>query len=560
MFSSAWLDDYLTIVPRGLQDVVMDLLPRQIRENSAGQENVTVQDMQIIGEDPTFDTAHLKELRDRLGKAAAKRERKRRKLDTDSQQIASSNTFKQRTTLHGSIFDTHSNRHVALGYDQKRASEILYSVPGANAGTVWLRFATNATPHSVAACRCIGPLLALVHVYQTPDRSSASMETVLQDLRVTSSSITEWDTALAQWQRHRNISPHGAVKYRCSCVRDDSKKYPYARHELLNHAVEYLRPSGVTDTWKVSLNDFDMEIVWLFRPWSSVIAISLRDPVQVGASSFEKGYALPPDITPPYLQSHGQSNIVRLRPTTAQLLLHMAKLQEGETVVDPCVGIGTIVMECLHLQTPKHLIAMGGDLELKDSFLRSIAVDYETQTRRLLATGTQTAATRHHATLCAWDATTLPLASASVDAIVSDLPFGQTCLSSSQLHQLIPLMLNEFARVLKPSTGRMVLLCGNPDPLLDALQRGNELSENASDDDDDDDNEDDATNRHATLWELPVPTCRPVNIGGHQVWVLRVQRGGSAKAATTSTHHALSKLRNYHAKRDLRRKQQLPQR
>jgi len=60
----------------------------------------------------------------------------------------------------------------------------------------------------------------------------------------------------------------------------------------------------------------------------------------------------------------------------------------------------------------------------------------------------------------AWDAALLPLCDRSVDTVVSDLPFGVKCLTAAKLQKLLPLAFRECARVLRPGTGRMVLLCG----------------------------------------------------------------------------------------------------
>ena len=596
------LDEYLTLVPRGLQDVVQEVLPRQIREASSSSSSsssatseqdrekiaVIVQGPHVIGEDPIhYDSAHLKELRDHLVAACRKKQLKRKRtehLDHDS--MAST-----RVPI-GSVQDTlRTGRHLSLGYDEY--DDHLWSVPGANVGAVWLKFKTNATPQAVASCRCIGPLLALVHAYTTTPASENDKDdgtNALDELRREMESV-EWGRLLNLWKRHlRPDDDTDAVsfgssdrpfQYRCSCVRDESKSKLVPRQELLRRGASFMTPTQFLQASggnaRVSLTKFDMELVWFIRPHAHAVAISLRrTPGTV--SSFESGQAMPPDITPPYV--HNDNFAVRLRPTTAQLLLYMARLQDGDVVLDPCVGIGTIVMECLHLRRPDGVIAMGGDLELADA-LRATAVDYETRTRQFLQQQQQRRrqqqqrSIRHQAFLCAWDSVDLPLSTASVDVIVSDLPFGQTCLSSSRLAQLVPLLLDSWARVLKPApTGRMVLLCGNPHLLLEGMQQANQddqeeatTSNSISSSNNSNDGSSRATKSPssdfssnsqsaiAPLWELPVSSCRPVNIGGHQVWIVVVRRG-------TGTHREVGRLSSclakYIAKRDQR--QSLPQR
>jgi hypothetical protein len=546
------MDDYVSLVPRGLQDVVQDLLRKQLQQ--AAPESSLIF-LESLGEDPIhYDAVHLRELQDALSQAFLKKKAKRQKTSTSQEPLLTRH-------ITGTVLDSRTNRHVSLGYDDSTTTMTTpcWSTDGANTGLVWTRFQTDAPATVVASCRCLGSLLAFVHAYPQENLSPASsMEEVLQKLKdemgPLSSSISSatWSRPLDLWRRHLkqpDLPVSLVVKYRCSSLRDENKKYPYARQDLLQDAAASLRPADCT--WKVDLAAFDLEVVWLWRPQGAVVALSLRDYKAVGAHSYAKGI-LPPDVTPPHLTGHVLSRIVRLRPPTAQLLLHMANLKEGETLVDPCVGIGTTVLECLHLREPRGLMALGGDLELVDT-LRPIAVEYTKQTHVWLAAQRQkegrASVTATMASLCVWDATQMPLATASVDVIVSDLPFGRSCLSTSRLQELIPLLLDECARILRPNEGRMVLLCGNFQALLDGLQQTNfrrRMRDGLS--------PAEAMTTTATtplLWDLPVPACRPVNVGGHCVWIVKVRRGG-ALVATQKDPRRAAVLQGYLRRRDQR--------
>ncbi|CAN0453872.1 unnamed protein product, partial [Hapterophycus canaliculatus] len=63
---------------------------------------------------------------------------------------------------------------------------------------------------------------------------------------------------------------------------------------------------------------------------------------------------------------------------------------------------------------------------------------------------------------CAWDAQSLPLRDGSVDAMVVDMPFGHSCGTPRQNAKLFPLVMAEMARVLRPGSGRAVLLVAQP--------------------------------------------------------------------------------------------------
>lgn len=75
---------------------------------------------------------------------------------------------------------------------------------------------------------------------------------------------------------------------------------------------------------------------------------------------------------------------------------------------------------------------------------------------------------------CAWDAQSLPLRDGSVDAMVVDMPFGQSCGTPRQNARLYPLVMAEMARVVRPS-GRAVLLVTQPHLLgVPGLRRDNQ--------------------------------------------------------------------------------------
>lgn len=57
-----------------------------------------------------------------------------------------------------------------------------------------------------------------------------------------------------------------------------------------------------------------------------------------------------------------------------------------------------------------------------------------------------------------WDVTNLPLRTASVDVFVTDLPFGHKVGNKVNLALLYPQCMREISRILRPGTGRAVLL------------------------------------------------------------------------------------------------------
>mmetsp|Transcript_38605 Transcript_38605/g.56844 ORF Transcript_38605/g.56844 Transcript_38605/m.56844 type:complete len:144 (-) Transcript_38605:876-1307(-) len=95
------------------------------------------------------------------------------------------------------------------------------------------------------------------------------------------------------------------------------------------------------------------------------------------------------------------------------------------------------------------------------------------------------------------DATFQPIRDGCTNVCVSDLPFGQKCMSSNKLHIFLPLMISEMARLLQPGKGKIVLLSGGSfKPLVKALSdAGSDVLESPS-------------------------SIFPVNIGGRTAWVI----------------------------------------
>lgn len=124
-----------------------------------------------------------------------------------------------------------------------------------------------------------------------------------------------------------------------------------------------------------------------------------------------------------------------LRPSVAAAMIVLAETGPDQVFVDPMCGAGTILMERALLNDGGGHI-LGGDIDRA----RAAAA------RRNLA---------GRAAVLPWDAGRLPLASASVDRIVTNPPFGKKI--SADLDRLYPAFLAEAARVLRPG-GRLILI------------------------------------------------------------------------------------------------------
>lgn len=497
-------DSYIAVVPRGLHAIFVERLKREIHRGGFSCSNI-----HFVGEqqDPQYQQ-HLKNLL--------------------------SNRKKQHSENIGTVRDTFINEDVSVGYND--CGEIVWCIPG-TACSIWVYFTTNAPADFCHNhLRFIGPLMACVQTWENIDlHQDASLEqatTLLQQLDFESSKL---ETALKLWLYHveqswplakeelnalkarmNSDNDSSTLSYRLSCVRAQSKKYSFTREQFIKAAADNVIPKDYG--WKVDLVNYDVEVVLLVQANSFAVGLALRPYRQLKAKGFSQG-VIPPDVTTPYLSGDTLSGLVRLRPTTAQLLLGMLELSPGDIVLDPCAGIGTIPLE-----VPTGVIALGGDLILSDSACRPLAAEYSKRMKQHKISCI--------ADLLAWDAARLPLRTSSVDAILSDLPFGQQCLSSAKLDMLLPLILGELGRVLRPGA-TMILLCGAYPSILDSLAKLNDLQPDGA------------------VWNLPCEAVFPVNIGGLIAWVIKVKRG-SGEATRVNNH--MERLQKLVRKRELRQK------
>lgn len=527
------MNSYLALVPRGLQHVVQSMLHEQLTRDGRSTMTVRVDvvgqveyDYGADGDRDESEAKYAQQMRDKLVAHQSSQQRKGKKRARQNESTGTATCRAPTGTMHVDQTST-----LSVGYDDTR---IVWNTPGALQGVVWLRIVTNAPTTLVDSVRCVGPLLLLVDLWEEQNVNISESQSIDQALQVFQQHCKQdmFDSVLQVWERYvmdcwnltvsqkesiRNrLSGKEPVRYRLSCLRNDSKSFSYSRQELLTRAASFVIPDKFGKTWIVDLENYDIEIVLLLRSNRVAIGLATRPYQYLGAKSFDKG-ALPPDVSRPYLSGQVLSKVLRLRPSTAQILLHQAKLQPGDVVLDPCVGIGTIPLEATLQGIPVY--AVGGDLVLGHNQLGPIAARYVRECRTVQRTESQSSGA---ADLLVWDACLVPMRDGCVDVIVSDLPFGQTCLSSGKLSQMMTLLFSELARLLRPASGRMVLLCGAHVPILEELRNAN--------------------HRIPNTWCLPCESIFPVNIGGILAWVVCVGRGTENHRQTDNHRERIKKL------------------
>ena len=234
------------------------------------------------------------------------------------------------------------------------------------------------------------------------------------------------------------------VRFRGSAVRD-------GRHDF--EAGEVMGKLGGAAKrrtgWEVSLTKYDTEVFAVVCGQVVVVGLPLFPEWRGAASGLaerpERFFVLPREVRP-YLRPDVHINYgrMRLRPSTCFLLLQLAKVKAGDVLLDPMGGVGTIAIEAA--VRFERLAAISSDLSADAT---TAAAKNAAAAERFLASGASVRVAQE-------DVRRLSLADASVDAVVSDVPFGNRN-RLVWVNGLLPAMLSSVARVLRPF-GRLVLL------------------------------------------------------------------------------------------------------
>jgi tRNA (guanine6-N2)-methyltransferase len=133
-----------------------------------------------------------------------------------------------------------------------------------------------------------------------------------------------------------------------------------------------------------------------------------------------------------------------LKPSVAAAMLKFAHVEPGMTLLDPCCGTGTILIEAAQMGA----VARGGDVEVE----------------AVSAAETNIQAAGVQARVEQWDARRLPLPDYSVDRVVSNLPWGRQIAVDDTLVSFYRAVCREMERMVTPK-GQVALLTSLPELL-----------------------------------------------------------------------------------------------
>eukprot|EP00933_Yihiella_yeosuensis_P060767 TRINITY_DN63550_c0_g1_i1.p1 TRINITY_DN63550_c0_g1~~TRINITY_DN63550_c0_g1_i1.p1 ORF type:complete len:334 (+),score=44.44 TRINITY_DN63550_c0_g1_i1:80-1003(+) len=264
--------------------------------------------------------------------------------------------------------------------------------------------------------------------------------------------------------------------------------------------------------WSISFFDYDVE-VYSFHSEDTFCCGLLLGPEwrlnsrgEVRPGRDREFNIVPHSDRRPYLPQ-SVSYLPRLRPSTALIMNLMAELQHGEVLLDPFGGVGTIAIDAACRFERLTCITADKDISAYHTAASHCATARKTGR---LAQGSSVKSRN-------WDARRLKLPDASVDAIVSDLPFLNKCCfrdgptrEGTSARAGLGQVLIEMGRVLRTERsgglgpGRAIILVQSHRLVMDSLERGGWKS--------------------LGLDPNVKPNPVPVVIGGFAAWIFVLQR------------------------------------
>lgn len=280
-----------------------------------------------------------------------------------------------------------------------------------------------------------------VVLFETDDLAAALRSTLAEDLFITLMDVPVPRTNAAPKVLARKLDAarferallqHHAVRPKTrgrsfKVVARAAGKQPFRREEL---APPFARAVGaLLPKWVPSAEAAALEI------WVHVIGERALVGMRISGDELSQRR---------YKRAHLPAS---LKPTVARALVLLSDPRPHDVFIDPMAGAGTILRERGNAGAAGSVL--GGDLDPE-------------------AVRAARANAGKRAGVVRWDATRLPLSSASVDAIVCNPPYGRQHEATAGLERLYARAAREMARVLRPD-GRCVLLTGEPSLLLRTL-------------------------------------------------------------------------------------------
>jgi 23S rRNA G2445 N2-methylase RlmL len=210
-------------------------------------------------------------------------------------------------------------------------------------------------------------------------------------------------------------------------------RQPYRRIDF-QRAVEKALKKRLGRQWRVVDEGEDVEI------WANLIGLDFVCGLRLSDATMRHR---------DYKQAHVAAS---LRPSVAAAMVWLTEPQPGDVFLDPLCGAGTLLVERGTIE--RHALLLGGEIDADALQAAARNIGPRHKPRQLLR----------------WDAGRLPLASASVDKIVTNLPFGKQVGSPHENRRLYCAAFREVDRLLRPQ-GSAVVLSSETELVKDALRQ-----------------------------------------------------------------------------------------
>ena len=203
--------------------------------------------------------------------------------------------------------------------------------------------------------------------------------------------------------------------FRASVIKSDHGKWAMKSHEMAKFVGEGISLFA-EECWPIDLVHCHLDVVCVLTssPRTAYLGLALSDVDSANSRSHTV-------FGPTALQTHIAFSMVSL-----------ASIQPGQTVFDPMCGCGTIPYE-VSLAHPQTTV---------------LACDRSGRAVRA-AQANFLSLNTHRITLFRSDAARLPLKASTVDAIISDLPWGRRSGSYAANQRVYPNLFREWARVVR---------------------------------------------------------------------------------------------------------------
>ena len=331
---------------------------------------------------------------------------------------------------------------VITGFEWISTEEVKEKIEGAqnvNHSMGRVIFESNCDPSKIIQLRSVDNVYVIVAqetLEQMPQDNKDDLKAKLTKLM----KEVDWKTGLRVWQRinpfrktedldviltegeaHKQLKP----AFRVTCNRTGEG------HGFKSGDAASVFGGMIEDTfkWPVSMKKFDVEIVLNVKDktWSVCLALTRQSLHRRNLVSL---------------------GVTTLRATVCYNMLRLANIIPGDIVCDPLAGTGAIMMEAS---------VSRGDCFTLCGDHNNVAIKHCSKNAEALLTSPDSS---KYAPLNSvkFDTTNMPLRTASIDVLVSDLPFGRRIGTKTMNSALYPKLLSEMARVTPPSTGRAILL------------------------------------------------------------------------------------------------------